>query len=282
VSEEILSVDQKSAARLRTRLKIGTWNIWWRYGPWQAREEALLAVLRAEDLDVLCLQEVWQDETEDQAARFGRSLGLHAAYGATTRSHGLGFGNAVLSRWSIAESEAVILPNSPSDNEDGGTRQALRAQIEGPRGPLTVISTHLCWRLFESAWRQAQVRALCELVACQSAPDFPPLVCGDFNAGPTSDEIRMMTGEAAVPVEGLVFNDAWAVAGDGGPGHTWHNTNSFAVGALEPNRRLDYIFVGEARANGAGHVTDCRIIGDGPVGAVFPSDHFGLVAEVLY
>jgi endonuclease/exonuclease/phosphatase family metal-dependent hydrolase len=58
--------------------------------------------------------------------------------------------------------------------------------------------------------------------------------------------------------------------------------NPFAAGALEPNRRLDYIFVGEARANGAGHVTDCRIIGDGPVGAVFPSDHFGLVAEGLY
>ena len=59
---------------------------------------------------------------------------------------------------------------------------------------------------------------------------FPHLLCGDFNAVPTSDEIRMMTGETAVPVAGRVFYDAWAMAGDGGPGHSWDNANSWTAG----------------------------------------------------
>jgi endonuclease/exonuclease/phosphatase family metal-dependent hydrolase len=108
------------------------------------------------------------------------------------------------------------------------------------------------------------------------------LVCGDFNAPPTSDEIRMMTGEAAVPVDGLFFHDAWLVAGDGGPGYTWDQSNSFAGGALEPNRRIDYIFAGDPRPNGAGHATECRILGTQPADGVFPSDHFGVAARIRY
>jgi hypothetical protein len=42
-------------------------------------------------------------------------------------------------------------------------------------------------------------------------------VCGDFNAGPDSDELRMLTGRSETPVPGLVFYDAWELAGDGTP-----------------------------------------------------------------
>ena len=37
----------------------------------------------------------------------------------------------------------------------------------------------------------------------------PQLLCGDFNAMPDSDEIRMITGLTATPVPGIVFQDAW-------------------------------------------------------------------------
>jgi endonuclease/exonuclease/phosphatase family metal-dependent hydrolase len=213
--------------------------------------------------------------------RFGKALGLHAVYGSASARLGVGFGNAVLSRWPIVASRSISLPDSPGE-QDNGSRGALMAEIDGPRGRFSVVSTHLCWRLHESRWRQRQVERLCQFVARHSLPDFPPLVCGDFNAPPTSDEIRMMTGEAAVPVDGLFFHDAWLVAGDGGPGYTWDQSNSFAGGALEPNRRIDYIFAGDPRPNGAGHVTECRILGTQPTGDVFPSDHFGVAARIRY
>ncbi len=281
VSEVHFPSDQKSEPLLETRLAVVSWNIWWRYGPWQAREPLLLDALKAEDPDIVCLQEVWEDETGDQATRFGEALGLNAVYGQASERLGVGFGNAVLSRWPVLASRSIALPDSPGE-EGGGSRAVLMVDIDGPRGPFSVVSTHLCWRLHESRWRQRQVESLCDFVARHNLPDFPPLVCGDFNAPPTSDEIRMMTGEAAVPVEGLFFHDAWVVAGDGGPGYTWDQSNDFAGGALEPNRRIDYIFAGDPRANGAGHVTECRVIGRQAVEGVFPSDHFGLAARIRY
>jgi endonuclease/exonuclease/phosphatase family metal-dependent hydrolase len=259
-----------------------TWNIWWRYGPWRKRETVILSVLEELDPDVVCLQEVWQDETEDQARRLGEALSLRPIYDKASSSGGFGFGNAILSRWPVLRHESIELPSSPSEAELGG-RRALLAGIDGPRGRFDVVSTHLCWRLHESAWRQKQVAALSDFVARHAKSGFPPIVCGDFNAVPTSDEIRMMTGEAAVPVPGLFFHDAWALGGDGGPGFTWNNDNAFSARSLEPNRRLDYIFVGDPhRQGGAGHVTHCRIIGSEVSGNIHGSDHFGVLAEIRY
>ncbi|MGH9056273.1 MAG: endonuclease/exonuclease/phosphatase family protein [Acidimicrobiales bacterium] len=36
----------------------------------------------------------------------------------------------------------------------------------------------------------------------------PTVLCGDFNAGPDSDEIRIFTGRSTTAVNGLVFYDA--------------------------------------------------------------------------
>ncbi len=35
-------------------------------------------------------------------------------------------------------------------------------------------------------------------------------------------------------------------------------------------------------ARGAGHVVDCRIAGNEPVGGVWPSDHHAVLAELRY
>ena len=44
----------------------------------------------------------------------------------------------------------------------------------------------------------------------------PAVLCGDFNSVGDSDEIRMLTGKAAVPAPPLVFRDVWElVPGEG-------------------------------------------------------------------
>jgi endonuclease/exonuclease/phosphatase family metal-dependent hydrolase len=50
---------------------------------------------------------------------------------------------------------------------------------------------------------------------------------------------------------------------------------------LEPDRRIDYVFVGPMRRDGRGVVQKCRIVLDraAPDGA-FASDHFGVYAEI--
>lgn len=264
---------------IETRLRVLTWNLWWRFGPWQERAPAIEATIGALDADVVCLQEVWGADGTTFAAELGERLGYEHVYASRLDWDGVRFGNAILSRWPILRSEERPLPATPETEEH---RTVLLAEVDGPRGSFQVFCTHLNWRLDHSAVRQEQVRAICDLVAEVRPRTYPPILCGDMNADPMSDEIRMLTGRAAVPVDKLLFHDAWEVAGDGGPGFTWSNDNPYAALDLEPNRRIDYVLVGWPKAGGAGHVVSCRLIGQDPVDGVVPSDHYGVLAELRY
>jgi endonuclease/exonuclease/phosphatase family metal-dependent hydrolase len=107
-------------------------------------------------------------------------------------------------------------------------------------------------------------------------------VCGDFNAGPDADELRMLTGRTAPVVPGLVFYDAWEVAGDGTPGHTWSNRNPLTAPAMYPDRRFDYVLSAWPRRGGAGHPVRCWRLGVLPADEPQLSDHYAVVADLRY
>lgn len=271
---------------LDTRLSVLSWNLWWRYGPWEARRPAIAATLARIDADVICLQEVWDDGAVCFAAELAEGLGFHHAYGARLEAEGVRFGNAVLSRWPILGHEVLPLPAPPGLDE---LRTCVRADIDGPRGALQVFSTHLNWRFDQSHVRQEQVRAICAFITASrrgGGQPFPPVLCGDFNADPESDEMRMLTGRAATPEPKLVFHDAWEVAGQASEssatGATWTNDNPYARLDLEPDRRIDYVLAGWPKAGGAGHVTRCTVEGLEPVDGVVPSDHLAVLAHLRY
>jgi endonuclease/exonuclease/phosphatase family metal-dependent hydrolase len=72
-----------------------------------------------------------------------------------------------------------------------------------------------------SAGLQQAVR---ELLACiNQAQDkrAPLIVCGDFNADPDSDEIRMLTGRTNAPAPGLSFKRTSATDREEMPGLNW-------------------------------------------------------------
>jgi endonuclease/exonuclease/phosphatase family metal-dependent hydrolase len=264
---------------IETRLRVATWNVWWRFGPWRERQPAIVESLRRIDADVVALQEVW--DTEDGAGQpetLARALDYEHVFVPGFDAGDASFGNAILSRWPIAESETRGLPTTPTTDE---FRVALKAEVDGPRGRFEVYTTHLNWRYDESHVRQTQVRVLAEFVAESEGRSFPPIVCGDFNADPGADEVRMLTGRAAVPVPRLVFIDAWDAAGTG-PGFTWSNDNPFAARDLEPDRRIDYVLVGWPKVRGAGHVVEARVAAIDAIDGVYPSDHYAVVAELRY
>ncbi len=70
------------------------------------------------------------------------------------------------------------------------------------------------------------------------------------------------------------------MAGDGSPGHTFAQRNTYAAALGEPNRRIDYVFVRGPDAKGRGRPLAARVVLDQPKGGVFPSDHFGVYAEI--
>src|SRR5262245_5753097 len=263
---------------IETRLRVVTWNLWGRGSPWEARLDPIRSTLVALAPDVVALQEVWEDGSRNQAAVIAADLGFHHVFASRYAIDGVAIGNAVLSRWPIKRHEVRPLP-APVELEE--LRNIIRAEIDGPRGPLELFTTHLNWRFDQSDVRQEQVRTLARFVSESERRIMPPIVAGDFNAVPDSEEIRMLTGRVAVAVPRLVFHDAWEAAGNVAPGFTWSNANPYARLDLEPDRRIDYIFVGWPRRGGAGHVLSCRTIGEA-VDGVHPSDHLGLLAELRY
>jgi endonuclease/exonuclease/phosphatase family metal-dependent hydrolase len=273
------AADGEDRDLIETRLRVLTWNVWWRFGPWEARQPAISATLARIGADVVALQEVWSEVGgPDQASILAEQLGYEHAFAPGFDDGSVGFGLAVLSRWPIASNEVRKLPSLPGVDE---LRVMLKAEIDGPRGRFELYTTHLNWRYDQSDVRQLQVKALAEMVGESDGRTYPAILCGDLNADPISDEIRMLTGRVAVPVPRLVFLDAWEVAGDG-PGYTWSNANPFAARDLEPERRIDYVLVGWPKERGAGHVVAAAVEGVDPVDGVHPSDHYAVLAELRY
>jgi endonuclease/exonuclease/phosphatase family metal-dependent hydrolase len=261
-------------------LRVLTLNVWNTSGPWEARAKRIREWLDRLDPDVIGLQEVLRGPGRDQLAELTDGRGLHTDFEKAIDFWGdgkLAFGNAVASRWPLREREAIALP----DAGDGERRVALCTTIAAPFGPLCFATTHLNWKLFHGWVREKQVVATCDLVFRRRPKrGFPLLLVGDFNAEPESAEIRYVTGLQSQAGRSVYLVDAWRYGGDGGPGITWSNRNPYARIAHEPDRRIDYVFVGPALANGVGMVESCRVVCDEAVDGVWPSDHFGVFAEV--
>ncbi|RLC56562.1 MAG: hypothetical protein DRI30_05675 [Chloroflexi bacterium] len=100
---------------------------------------------------------------------------------------GIGVGSARLPRWPMTRYESTKL-HGQTENDEG--RLALFAEIDGPRGPLPVFNTHLNYRFDHSHIRQRQVTDLARFVDRMRPETFPPILCGDFNAEPASEESK--------------------------------------------------------------------------------------------
>jgi endonuclease/exonuclease/phosphatase family metal-dependent hydrolase len=261
-------------------LSVLTLNIWHDAGPWSARAERIRAWLDRLDPDLIGLQEVLHGPGRDQLAELLDGRGYHVEFARACpywAEPSIGFGNAIASRWPISACERLQLP----DRGDGEARSALTVQVEAPFGPLSVTCTHLNWKFHHGDIREQQVMAVVDQVL-QLRPryGFPPILMGDFNAEPEADEIRYLKGLHSLAGRRVFFHDAWSVAGGTGPGHTWSNRNDYARKNLEPDRRIDYIFVGYPRPDGVGRLESCQVVCDEPLNGVWPTDHFGVFARL--
>ncbi|MFG2191900.1 endonuclease/exonuclease/phosphatase family protein [Streptomyces sp. NPDC048639] len=269
-------------------MRVMTWNVWGRFGPWKERQPALLGTLRDTRADIIGLQEVWARGEDNQASWLAGQLGMHWTWAPSEAPERwrdrlgdpeVDIGNAVLSRWPIMDRAALRLP--ADGNRDDG-RAALYALVDAPAHPVPFFTTHLTSAIHASALRCRQVAALARFVADhRGGTPFPPVVTGDFNAWPDSDEIRQFGGYKTAPaVPGHILLDAWEYADPAAPSATWSAANPFVAASFSPSVRIDYIHVGLPGPDGTGRVTSVRRAGDRAVDGVWPSDHAAVVAEL--
>jgi endonuclease/exonuclease/phosphatase family metal-dependent hydrolase len=261
-------------------LRVLTLNLWHDQGPWSERAVRIRDWLDRLDPDVVGFQEALRAPGLDQVAELLEARLPNRDYAIAGRfrrgDRELEFGNAIAIRWPIAERHARALP----DRSDGETRALLHVAIDAPFGRLPFACTHLHWKFHHGDTRCAQVAVVAEeVLARRIRGGFPPVLVGDFNAEPDADEIRFLTGGHPLGGKTVYFHDAWRVAGSG-DGITWSNRNPYARANLEPNRRIDYVFAGYPTPQGIGLVEHCRVVCDDDAGGVWPSDHFGVYAEL--
>ena len=300
-------------------LRVLTLNIWNNSGKWPERCARIREELQEIQPDIIAFQEVLAPEgssaTAEESGGTGGSggqlremlhgLGYEWRFAGAQPFWGKGaaaantlFGNAVASRWPISNAHTIALPHSDTAPVLAGIperRVALLCAVASPHGPLLVCSTHFNYRPDDARARERQAVALARAVRAAHAslehsaaapaggapPRFPPIVCGDFNAPPQSACVRFLTGLQSLEGATAHFYDAFARANPPGtPGFTWSHTNRHTRVWLEPDARLDYIFVGEPDWRGRGHVARCAVACAGARRGHRCSDHFGVVADL--
>lgn len=254
-----------------------TWNLWWHFGPWELRQPLIVDAIRDTDPDVVCLQEVWSDETDDQAEILAAQLDMHVVRTDHVFYAGQSFGNAVMSRWPLERIDDLSLPRADGT---ASHRRIVAARVATPFGPWPFASTHLDHRFDRSADRRAQICHVMELARTwrgDPTTDLPVIIGADLNAVPDTDEVRVATGRAP-GVDDIVFSDVWELVGDGA-GHTWLAECPYSGDSAWPNRRLDYLLVSWPRPKPVGNPMRAWTVGHGAADDTWASDHLGVVAE---
>jgi endonuclease/exonuclease/phosphatase family metal-dependent hydrolase len=242
--------------------------------------ELVAAALRELQPDVVGLQEVREvpGQLANQAESLAAAAGYHHAYVPAMPFAGGHEGLAILSREPILEHVAFGLPHA----EPTERRILLSARVSFAAAPLWIHTTHLNYRLAHGKQREDQVQAIDAIVAARVG-DRPSVLMGDFNARPEADEIRWLRGLCTLSDRRTCYQDAWARLHPEERGWTWASANPYTkpLAFLEPDRRIDYIFVTPMRRDGRATIQSCRIVMDQPAAdGVLASDHFGLLADI--
>ncbi len=276
-------LESVTTAGVDGRVRVLTWNVWWRFGPaWRQRQPGLSHHLRDAQADVVTLQECWGAAGTSQAPEFVAELGMHAAFVApglppapdppeAEDQVDVEVGIGLISRWPLRSVRAVALParhRTPAS-------VAAVAVVEHPVGPLHVVAACLEWEPAHTDDREAQARAVVDLA---THPDtdgpLPVVLCGDLNAAPDSPVLR--------PVRDALL-DTWT-AGGGDPaavtlpsGHPQASVENAEL----IDQRIDHVFVRPGHPGQRVTVESVAVLGD-PVAGIHPSDHRAVLCDLVW
>ncbi len=142
------------------------------------RLERIIEVIRKEEPDFVCLQEVDRNvrrsRLDDQSHLLMEALQMpHRLYQLNVKVQSGGYGNLLLSRWPFQEQHQASLTLRQRK-----PRAAQWAIIATPHGPFRLVNWHLGLVENERHW---QVRRLLEHYLFRNRPDLPTVIIGDTN-----------------------------------------------------------------------------------------------------
>jgi len=251
------------------KLRLVSWNIWFGTHRWRERLDALLAIVDRWSPDLIGLQEV----TPRQLAQILETDWIRSSFvcsdtdGSTLEPHGV----LLLSRMPVERLELVSLPSA-------GNRKLLLADLLLDHDRFRVLAAHLESGREEVTCREIQLG----IAQRKLRGSMPGLILGDFNFDPDRHPERSMIDPTLI--------DCWRALRPHEPGYTldgsanamrrWMANSEYAF-------RSDNVLLWPGDGHGANRWRPGGIrrigleaidAGDRPL---YPSDHFGLAAEIV-
>jgi endonuclease/exonuclease/phosphatase family metal-dependent hydrolase len=160
-----VKVEHAPAAGTPVGIRVVTWNLWWRFGPWRDRAAAIRSLLGEARPDICGLQEVWADDGVNFAGELAAELGMSWAWNPSPMPERwqqrageptAEIGNAVLTPWPIIDTIELRLPPCDSGDE---ARTAILVIVDAPGGRIPFATTQLTSAPWASASRKLRSRS---------------------------------------------------------------------------------------------------------------------------
>jgi endonuclease/exonuclease/phosphatase family metal-dependent hydrolase len=266
-------------------LKILTLNLWSEKIDVEERLESLAKIIMAEQIDIVAFQE----SSTIKGKSFGMVLlGLlgysYLVEDLNSESHGCG----IISNVPILKSFSTPLASTD--------RSSVSGIIEFCDKFILVTSTHLSWGLNHEPVRFKQVQELdkkiTEYINSKNLGDNIEiaLLAGDFNAEEFNDCVRYLRGELGQFQLETAWTDLYtSIHSDSGVTSSLYNKYAIVTArnlGLDtslnmPERRIDYIFSRGYAYGKPGTCKDIKVIKGSDYGYNEPSDHYGILANII-
>jgi endonuclease/exonuclease/phosphatase family metal-dependent hydrolase len=246
-------------------VRIATLNVWGRAGDWPARRLVLSHVVSDLGPDVLALQETFGADHVDEFVT-GMEV-VHQRHPAPD-----GGGISIASRLPVRAVHEMDLHvgNRPRDFAAG----ALMVEIEDPH--VLIVNHFPSWQLDQESERETQAVMVAKKISELGLERV--IVAGDMDADPSASSIRFWTGRAAISGLSVCYTDAWEARHRDESGETIN----FSQHEKDwPFKRIDYVLIRCGLHGGPTlRIDRCERWADQAVGGVWPSDHFGVFADL--
>lgn len=270
------------AIERRGQLRVMTVNLLSpEHADWRRRRPVLRDGFARLRPDLVALQETVWGGGYDQAADLlgdGYHIARHSGRSAD------GVGAVLASRWPLGTVREVDLHVTARVTLPWAA--AVVAEVAAPPsvGPLLFVHHKPTYEIGHALERELQaVRCARFVEDLLDGRDLHVVLAGDLDDPPDSASVRFWTGLQSLHGTSVAYRDAWAAAHPGEPGHTFTPANPLVRAgemSLELGRRIDHVMVRCGVHGPTLDVAGCELAFDAPVGGVWASDHFGVVADL--
>ncbi len=239
--------------------RVLSYNMWGKFGPYDQRYGNLLKAVTEIDADIYCFQEAGDIKLLREIARI---TGLRLLMSDVDET-----GLAIL-RDKGSTRKGLVKYDARSPFE-GYIRKYQWAEIRDRSGKFLVVNTHLSWKEGDDFTRQGQVE---ELHRFLERKKMPLILCGDFNCDFHSGPMTKLR-------DGGLTDTMLGMPDENAP--TWDNQNPFIQThpAKFPDRRIDLILADDPFLKHHPLVHSSIVLNQKGPDQMYPSDHYGVLAE---